>query len=142
MRETITMTEFMKLLNETCKKSDGPSAQIRAYATTYLSSFPNNLINVGLYVRRSTRLDPVGAKTLMNEFARIESLLTRIIRNGIRVGEFRNTDPHMAAGCLLGMMNRFIFQQIHFQRTYRASETASYLTDFFLRSMRPTREKV
>ena len=142
VRETITMTEFMKLLNETCKKSNGPSSQIRAYATTYLSSFPNNLINVGLYVRRSTRLDPFGAKTLMNEFARIESLLTRIIRNGIRIGEFRDTDPHMAAGCLLGMMNRFIFQQIHFQRSYRASETASYLTDFFLRSMRLTREKV
>jgi AcrR family transcriptional regulator len=140
VRETITMAEFMKLLEETCMKSDDPSAQVKAYASTYLSSFPNNLINVGLYVRRSTRLDPVGAKTLMNEFARIESLLTRIIRNGIKLGAFRETDPHMAAGCLLGMMNRFIFQQIHFQRSYRASEAASYLTDFFLRSMQLKRE--
>jgi len=142
VRETVTMTEFMKLLNDTCKKSRDPSTQIRAYARTYLSSFPNNLINVGLYVRHSTRLDPVGAKTLVNEFARIESLLTRIIQNGIRVGEFRDTDPHMAAECLLGMMNRFIFQQIHFQRSYRASEASSYLTDFFLRSMRLRQEKV
>jgi len=142
VRETITMAELMKLLKETCEKSDDPSAQVRAFASTYLSSFPNNLINVGLYVRRSTRLDPVGAKTLMNEFARIESLLTRIIRNGIRLGEFRETDPHMAAECLLGMMNRFVFQQIHFQRSYRASEASSYLTDFFLRSMQLKREQI
>lgn len=141
VRETITMTEFMKLLNESCKESGAASAKIRAYAQTYLSSFPNNLINVGLYVRRSTRLDPIGAKTLMTEFARIESLLTRIIQEGIRIGEFRETDSHMAAECLLGMMNRFIFQRIHFQRSYRASEAASYLTDLFLRAMKPIRER-
>lgn len=141
VRESIMMTEFMKLLSDACGRSLEPSRQIRAFARTYLSSFPNKLINVGLYLRRSTELDPVGAKTLMAEFARIESLLTEIVRNGIRIGEFRDTDPRMASECLLGMMNRFIFQRIHFQRSYRASEAASYLTDFFLRGMRRVRER-
>jgi hypothetical protein len=44
----------------------------------------------------------------------------------------------MAAECLLGMMNRFVFQQIHFQRSYKPLEAASYLTEFFLLSMRRT----
>ncbi len=139
VRETVTMTEFRNLLTNSCKKSNNPSAQIRAFAKTYLSSFPNKLINVGLYLRRSTQLDPVGAKTLMNEFAQIESLLTRVIGNGIKTGEFRETDSRMAAECLLGMMNRFIFQRIHFQRSYRPTEAASYLTDFFVRGMKPTK---
>ena len=47
----------------------------------------------------------------------------------------------MAAECLLGMMHRIVFQQIHFQRSYRQSEAAAYLYDFFLRAMRPSSER-
>ena len=136
--ETITMKGFSTTLSIECKsvKGEGASSQIETFVRVYLSSFPNKLINTGLYLRRSTQLDPVGAQTLLKELARVESLLVRIISEGIRNGEFRKTDPRMAAGCLLGMMNRFIFQRIHFKRNYRAFEAASYLSDFFLKAMK------
>ena len=136
--ETITMQGFSTTLNAECNKlkSKGPSSQIEAFVRVYLSSFPNKLINTGLYLRRSTQLDPVGARVLLRELARVESLLIRIIRDGIRTGEFRETDPMMASACLLGMMNRFIFQRIHFKRNYRVNEATSYLSDFFLRAMK------
>jgi len=139
--ETITMQGFSTTLSVECKKvkGKGASSQIETFVRVYLSSFPSKLINTGLYLRRSTQLDPVGAQTLLKELARVESLLVRIIREGIRNGEFRKTDPRMASGCLLGMMNRFIFQRIHFKRNYRAIEAASYLSDFFLKAMK-TRE--
>ena len=139
--ETITMQGFSTTLNVECKKvkGKGASSQVETFVRVYLSSFPNKLINTGLYLRRSTQLDPVGAQTLLKELAQVESLLVTIIREGIRSGEFRKTDPRMASGCLLGMMNRFIFQRIHFKRNYRAVEAASYLSDFFLKSMK-TRE--
>jgi len=35
------------------------------------------------------------------------------------------------------MMNRFVFQQIHFKRSYKPSEAATYLSEFFFRAMRP-----
>jgi AcrR family transcriptional regulator len=136
VRETITMVEFTKMLSMEIKKTKDHEAQIGAFTRVYLSSFPNKLINTGLYLRRSTQLDSVGAQKLLSEFSHVESILVRIIRDGIRSREFRETDPRMAAECLLGMMNRFIFQRIHFQRVYRASEAASYLTDFFLRGMK------
>ena len=50
----------------------------------------------------------MGRDTLLGELSRIQSLLTRIIRNGIAAGEFRETDPKMAAECLLGMMHRLV----------------------------------
>ena len=136
--ETITMQGFSTILSAECKeaKGKGPSSQIEAFVRVYLSSFPNKLINTGLYLRRSTQLDPVGARVLLKELAQVESLLIRIIREGIRSGEFRATDPGMASGCLLGMMNRFIFQRIHFKRNYRVNEAASYLSDFFLKAMK------
>ena len=136
VRETITMKEFTQLLNSECKKVKDPNSRIHAFARTYLSSFPNQLINTGLYLRRSTKLDPVGANTLLRELTRVDKMLVGIIREGIRTKEFRSTDPRMAAECLLGMMNRFIFQRIHFQRNYRAAEAASYLSNFFLKAMR------
>jgi len=136
VRETITMEEFTNLLSVECKKAKDVYSQIHAFTRTYLSSFPNKLINTGLYLRRSTQLDPVGANTLLRELTRSEAMLMRIIREGIRTEQFRETEPRMAAECLLGMMHRFIFQRIHFKRNYRASEAASYLSDFFLRAMK------
>ena len=140
VRETITMEEFTNLLNKEYKKERDPSSQIRAFVRTYLSSFPNKLINTGLYLRRSTQLDPVGAKTLLRELTRLEAMLVEIVREGIRSKEFRVTDPRMASECLLGMMHRFIFQRIHFQRNYRTAEAASYLSDFFLKAMKAKNE--
>ena len=138
VRKTVTMSDFTDRLKDVCDKSGRPESQIRAFIRTYLSSFPSNLINVGLYLRHSTELDAVGTKPLMSEFERIQSVLTAIIRKGIASGEFRGTNARMAAECLLGMMHRFIFERIHFRRSYNAAEASSYLTDFFLRAMNPT----
>jgi AcrR family transcriptional regulator len=136
VRETITMTEFINRLDEECKKADGPLAQVSAFTKTYLSYFPKDRLNVGLYVRHSTELDSVGRKSLQGELNRIQSLLTNIIRKGIADGEFRRTDPQMAAECLLGMMNRFVFQSIHFRRNYKPLQAASYLDEFFQLAMK------
>ena len=137
VRESVSMTGFIALLNDECKKAKEPTSQVRAFVHSYLTSFPKERLNIGLYVRHSTELDSVGRNTLTAELGRIQSLLTRIIRKGIIAGEFRQTDPKMAAECLLGMMHRLVFQQIHFRRNYKPSEAAAYLSDFFLRAMRP-----
>lgn len=141
VRGSITMTEFIERLKEECEKANESQSQIQTFTRTYLSYFPRDHLNVGLYLRHSTQLDPIGRIALSNELARIQSLLTQIIRRGIKRGEFRKTDPRMAAECLLGMMHRFVFQRIHFQRNYNASEAASYIAYFFLRSMKPTRSE-
>ena len=138
VRETVSMTDFIELLNDECRKAAGVNSKLEAFVRTYLSHFPKDRLNVGLYVRNSTELDAIGSKTLTAEFAHIQSILTDIIREGIVEKEFRETDPRMAAECLLGMMNRFVFQQIHFKRNYKPLEAASYLTDFFLVAMKRT----
>jgi AcrR family transcriptional regulator len=137
VRESVSMAEFIAKLNEDCRKAKVPVSQVRALIHTYLSSFPKERLNVGLYVRHSTELDAVGRNTLFSDLNRMQSLLTSIIRRGIARGEFRKTDPRMAAECLLGMMNRLVFQQIHFKRSYKASDAAFYLSDFFFRAMAP-----
>jgi AcrR family transcriptional regulator len=136
VRETITMTGFINRLDDECKKARRSQDQVSAFTKTYLSYFPKDRLNVGLYVRHSTELDSVGRKSLQGELNRIQSLLTNIIRKGIADGEFRKTDPQMAAECLLGMMNRFVFQSIHFRRNYKPLQAASYLDEFFQLAMK------
>jgi len=137
VRETITMSEFIGRLIDECNRARGAENKVRAFTRTYLSYFPKDLLNVGLYLRRSTDLDPVGRQTLTSELTRIQSVLTSVIKDAMARREFRRTDPHMAAECLVGMMNRFVFQRIHFQRSYNASQAASYIADFFLKAMKP-----
>jgi AcrR family transcriptional regulator len=138
VRKTITMSEFIDRLNAESQKAKDSESEVRAFTKTYLSYFPKDRLNVGLYVRRSTELlDSIGRKTLQGELTRIQSVLTSIVEKGIARGEFRKTDPGMAAECLLGMMNRFVFQQIHFRRNYKPLDAASYLAEFFLLAMKP-----
>jgi AcrR family transcriptional regulator len=141
VRETVTMTDFTKKLSDECDRGTEPDDQIRTFIKTYLAHFPKNLINTGLYLRHSTQLDTIGARTLSSELAGIQVLLIDLIRRGISKGSLRKTDPRMAAECLLGMMHRFVFEQIHFKRNFDASATASYLSDFFLRAMKPESQK-
>ncbi|MGD0175987.1 MAG: TetR/AcrR family transcriptional regulator [Candidatus Bathyarchaeia archaeon] len=140
VRESVSMKGFITLLTDECGKSENPTSQVRAFIHTYLTGFPKERLNVGLYVRNSTELDSIGRNSLQAELTQIQSLLTGIIRSGVAEREFRETDPKMAAECLLGMMNRIVFQQIHFQRRYKQSEAVAYLYDFFLKAMRPTSE--
>ena len=139
VHESVSLTGFITKLADECEKASGPKEQIQAFARTYLAHFPKDHLNVGLYLRHSTEeLDSVGRKTLAADLSRIQSVLNTIVERGIEAGEFRKTDPKMAAECLLGMMNRFVFQQIHFRRNFKPSEAASYLSDFFLLAMKPT----
>ena len=139
VRKSVSMKEFIARLSDACEKAKDPKSQVQTFTRSYLANFPKDHLNVGLYVRHSTEeLDSIGRKTLAGDLARILSILSTIIQKGITSDEFRETDPRMAAECLLGMMNRFVFQQIHFGRNYRPSEAASYLSDFFLRAMKTT----
>jgi len=139
VRKSVSMKDFIATLSQACEEAKESETKVQIFLRTYLANFPKDHLNVGLYVRHSTEeLDSIGRKTLAADLAKIQSILTAIVNEGIVGGEFRETDPGMAAECLLGMMNRFVFQQIHFRRNYKPAEAASYLSDFFLRAMRAT----
>jgi AcrR family transcriptional regulator len=139
VRKSVSMKDFIATLSQACEEAKESETKVQIFLRTYLANFPKDHLNVGLYVRHSTEeLDSIGRKTLAADLAKIQSILTAIVKEGIVSGEFRETDPGMAAECLLGMMNRFVFQQIHFRRNYKPAEAASYLSDFFLRAMRAT----
>jgi len=131
----ISMQAFIERLESTKTARDGKHA-ISSFVEIYLTSFPENAFDPGLYISASAKLDSESADRISRQLDEVHRIATSIIEKGIRSSEFRRTDPVKAADCLIGMLNRVIFQRIHFSKTRDLENTRAFITDFFLRAMK------
>jgi TetR/AcrR family transcriptional regulator len=134
-RKQISMDVFIGKLAKASKAAD-PKKGIESFITTYLSSFPEHTFDIGLYMRDSASLDKHSAQMVFTDLERVKDLASELVERGMTAGEFRKTDPKLAAECLLGMLNRVIFQHIHFARSSDMDEYRKFVTDFFVRAMK------
>ncbi|MDG6898236.1 MAG: hypothetical protein JRN24_00715, partial [Nitrososphaerota archaeon] len=66
---------------------------------------------------------------------KVRKLTVELIRRCVGAGVFRRTDEEMAADALLGMLNRVIFQHLHFSKASDREAYGSFVRDFFFRAM-------
>jgi AcrR family transcriptional regulator len=133
-RKQISMDAFIRKLGKDSESQD-PRKGLEKFVETYLSTFPEHTFDIGLYMRDSASLDKQSADMVFGDLERIKALATGLVEAGIAKGVFRKTDPGLAADCLLGMLNRAIFQHIHFDRMSDREEYRRYVTEFFFRAM-------
>jgi AcrR family transcriptional regulator len=134
-KNAITLKEFINQLRNTTKGKNSTEG-IATFVNTYLSSFPDDAFNTGLYLRDSAKLDSESAKRINEDLDKIKKIATDMIDTGIKRGQFRKTDSTWAADCLIGMLNRIVFQRIHFERPTDLEASKAFITDFFVRAMR------
>jgi TetR/AcrR family transcriptional regulator len=134
-RRQISMEDFIGNLKEAAKAPD-PRKGLEAFVSTYLSTFPEHTFDIGLYMRDSATLDKHSAQMVSDDLERITDIATGIVERSVAKGIFRKTDTKLAVDCLLGMLNRVIFQHIHFAKTSDRETYSRFVTDFFLRAMR------
>ena len=70
------------------------------------------------------------------DLERIRKMVSGLVQKSIASGYFRKADPTLAADCLLGMLNRVIFQHIHFSKNSDMESYRRFVTDFFFRAMK------
>jgi TetR/AcrR family transcriptional regulator len=133
-RKQISMSDFIGRLSKASEVPD-PKEGLGQFIHTYLSSFPERTFDIGLYMRDSATLDKGSADRVFGDLQTIGKLAERLIQRAVSRGYFRKTDPALAADCLLGMLNRAIFQHIHFSRAYREAY-GQFVADFFVRAMK------
>ncbi len=133
-RKQISMEDFIGDLAR-FSGTDSPRAEIGSFVAKYLSSFPEHSFHPGLYLRDSASLDRQSAEMAERDLERIRRIAVGMIERGIEAREFRKTDAVAAADCLLGMLNRVIFQHIHFSKTSDRDAYRRFVTDFFFRAM-------
>ena len=134
-RKQISMGDFIRKLSKALESKD-PRKGLESFVSTYLSSFPEHTFDVGLYMRDSATLDKHSAQMVSEDLERIRALALGLVDRSIRMGLFRKTDSDLATDCLLGMLNRVIFQHIHFAKISDREAYGRFVTDFFLRAMK------
>ncbi len=134
-RKQISMDDFIRKL---LKASGGPDHRraLEAFISTYLSSFPEHTFDIGLYVRDTATLDKRSAQIVSDDLERIRDLAVKLVDAAMAKGLFRKTDPKLAVDCLLGMLNRVIFQHIHFATPSDREAYGRFVTEFFFRAMK------
>ncbi len=131
----ISMQAFIESLRTSARAKVGREA-VSSFVDTYLTSFPENAFDPGLYISASAKLDTGSAERISKQLDEVHRIATSIIESGIKASEFRKTDPLKAADCLIGMLNRVIFQRIHFSKTRDLENTKSFIIDFFIHAMK------
>ena len=134
-RKQISMGDFIRKLSRAVETKD-PRKGLESFVSTYLSSFPEHTFNVGLYMRDSATLDKHSAQMVSEDLERIRAIAVGLVEKSIELGLFRKADPSLATDCLLGMLNRVIFQHIHFAKISDREAYGRFVTDFFMRAMK------
>ena len=134
-RKQISMVDFIKKLSRASSAPD-PRKGLETFISTYLTSFPEHTFDIGLYMRDSATLDKQSAQIVSGDLDKIRSLAVGLVEKSVARGHFRRTDPELATDCLLGMLNRVIFQHIHFAKISARGANSRFVTDFFFRAMK------
>ncbi|HXY56920.1 MAG TPA: TetR/AcrR family transcriptional regulator [Nitrososphaerales archaeon] len=134
-RKQISMDDFIGKLSRASSPSD-PRKGLESFISTYLSSFPEHTFNIGLYMRDSATLDQHSAQIVSEDLERIYGLASRLVERSMVKGYFRRTDTNFATDCLLGMLNRVIFQHIHFAKISDREAYGRFVAEFFFRAMK------
>ena len=139
VRGAVGLDALISELRRVLDAEPTPHQQLRAFVSTYLLRFPDETLTTGFYLRDSAGLDPASSRRLVADLDKITALTREFIAAGVARREFSVRDAHMAADCLLGMMNRFVFQRVHFRRAFNHKRAAEFVCDFFLRAIKPSR---
>jgi len=134
-RKQISMNDLIVKLSDASETSD-PKKALAAFISVYLSSFPEHAFYPGLYLRDTATLDKRSAQMASEDLERIRKMASVLVERAVRTGDFRNVDVELAADCLLGMLNRVIFQHIHFSKVSDREAYRRFVTDFFFRAMK------
>jgi len=133
--QRVSLGGFISRLRERTKTGDA-ARSVKTFIDIYLSSFPTQAFQPGLYLIETAKLDHASAVKISEQLDEVRGIATSIIERGVGDGTFRKTDPESAADCLIGMLNHVVFQQFHFSKLGDLKKWKRFITEFFLSAMR------
>lgn len=134
VKHRVTMQQFIGLLRERTSVDDARK-NVERFVDVYLTSFPTEAFQPGLYMVETGELDRSSAERISEQQDEVRVVAVSFIRRGMARGAFRKTDAEGAADCLIGMLNHVVFQQFHFSRTGDVEKSKDLIAEFFLRAM-------
>ena len=131
----VSMRDFIRLIKKSTSGKDAVS-NLEWYVRVYLSSFPTQAFQPGLYIVETGELDKASAEKISEQLDEVRQVAVSIIQQGESQKAFVPFNPEDAADCLIGMLNHIVFQRVHFARATDIEKAGSTVSDFFLRAMK------
>ncbi len=139
-KKQISMDDLIGKLSESAEAKE-PKKALASFIGVYLSSFPEHAFHPGLYLRDTASIDQFSARMVSKGLERIRKIASGLVKRGVESGVFRSVDEEFASDCLLGMLNRVIFQHIHFSKVSDREAYRQFVTEFFFRAMKSNDER-
>ena len=130
-RRQLTMDDFLARIEGAIAHAPDTWSQLRAFIHTYLSFFPKERMNPGYFLHHSTSLDSASVSRLAADLQKLRSLARAVIESGVETGAMRQTDARMAGEALVGVLNSFVFRNIHFEEAYDEQGVGDYVFELF-----------
>ncbi|MBI3942009.1 MAG: TetR/AcrR family transcriptional regulator [Chloroflexi bacterium] len=136
VQEKLTMRTFLEYMRSEIGEISNSSLRLRRFIHNYLHHYPKDLASMGYYMRDSTSMEKESVKRFISAQNELKEIASSLLRTGRDDGIWRETDAGMAADCLIGMLNTFVFRDAHFGVQYHPAQVGDYIYDFFSRAIR------
>lgn len=135
VQETLNLDGFCDLLREAVATVSDPWAKLQAYVRAYLTHYPTHLLNPGLHLDNSTQLSGASLRQLRSGIEAIYYLTRGMLQEGIAVGEFREVDLDIMAGCLMGAIDSFVRARVYLGVEYDLQRVTDSMVDLFVHGL-------
>lgn len=132
VKDTLTLDAFCELLRGVVTAQKGPRDRLRAYVSTYLTHFPTQVLNPGLYLNHSTQLSQASLSQLGPGLQAIYELVREILQDGIAVSAFRDVDVDTAASCVMGAVDSFVRARAYLNVENDVDRVTACVVDLFI----------
>ncbi|MCI0521848.1 MAG: TetR/AcrR family transcriptional regulator [Chloroflexi bacterium] len=132
VRTNLSLNCFRQYLIETVESQSSPVEQLALFIRTYLTDFPRQFFNPGMFLQDSTTVYDTSTFQVMGEFEAINALARRIFLAGMQDGSFRKLDADEMVLFLMNMLMAYVLGEVHYQQPRATYQTAQFLQDLIL----------
>jgi len=135
VEQALNTTDFQTQLVEAVRAADRPQDKLRAYIETYLGRYPQQLLNIGLFVQDSMQLHNKSKQKTIQSYIGFYELAKEVIATGVSAGEYRVVDVDIAASCILGIVDSLVSGKARLGLEYDLQKTSAALVDLLTRGL-------
>jgi len=129
-------------VDEIFRGAASPERKLRAFALRYLTYFDErrDLFRILLYEREVVRVQ--GSRYQTDRYRHLVDEASRVIRDGIRDGSFRDVEPRLVAAMFVESVIAIVNQRLLTDRPASVEDDATLIGDVFLRGIASGRRSV
>jgi AcrR family transcriptional regulator len=136
IRSSLSLQDFQMTLIAAEEAQFDPAGRLCAFVHHYLSHFPREFFNPGMFLESSTQLSPISFEQVRSEFQTLNDLAQQILRAGIRSGDFKDVNVVAATEYLMNLLMAYVLGEVHYGQSHDPDATTNFICDLFLNGIK------